>query len=119
VTKRNPTAAAIPDVEKRFLWYSQSSAHATEVGEWDLKSQQLVDAILALLSAGCGVMFGRTRDGGAIAITIFDGDDRARTYADDSIALDDWANGVIAGARQAGIGRFGRKTAPSVELPAD
>lgn len=119
MARRNPTAQAIPDPEKRFLWYFQASAHASEVGEWDLKSQQFTEAILTLLSADCGVMFGRTRDGGAVAITIYDGEARSRTYAADSIEMDDWANGVIAGARQAGIGRFANPTVEKGDLPAD
>lgn len=32
------------------------------------------------LRAGCGILLAPTSDGGAISLTVFDGDDRQRTY---------------------------------------
>jgi|SRR5687768_17234307 len=37
-------------------------------------------AVGMVLKAGCAVIIGTTRDGGALVITILDGDDRHRTY---------------------------------------
>jgi hypothetical protein len=37
-------------------------------------------AVDMLIRAGCAIMLGRTRDGGALVITVLDGDDRHRTY---------------------------------------
>lgn len=45
-------------------------------------------AVDITLKAGCAVMFGHTRDGGAICITILDGDDRHRTYCSSEEELD-------------------------------
>lgn len=42
-----------------------------------------------ILSAGCGVILGRTRDGGAVCITVLDGDTRHRTYCANDEELDD------------------------------
>jgi len=34
-----------------------------------------------VVAAGAAIMFSRTRDGGAIVVSVFDGDDRAKEYA--------------------------------------
>ncbi len=36
--------------------------------------------VVAALRAGLAVMFATTSDGGAVSVTLFDGDDRFRTY---------------------------------------
>ena len=36
--------------------------------------------IQVLLGAGCALIVGQTRDGGAVVLTILDGDNRHRTY---------------------------------------
>jgi|ERR1044072_1819130 hypothetical protein len=46
-------------------------------------------AIDTALRAGCAVMFGWTRDQGALCITILDGQDRHRTYCSNETELDD------------------------------
>lgn len=40
----------------------------------------LLTALDAALARGVGVIIGVTRDGGALSITLLDGDDRHRTY---------------------------------------
>jgi hypothetical protein len=42
----------------------------------------------AVLRAGCALMLGHTRDGGALVITVLDGDDRHRTYCSNDEELD-------------------------------
>lgn len=55
---------------------------------------QLADVPYALsamdkvLSAGCAVLIGHTRDGGALVLTILDGDQRHRTYCSNHDELD-------------------------------
>lgn len=118
---KDPTVRALPDPVKRFQWYTQTNAHASDVGDWDLKSQQFTDAVLTLLAGDLAVMFGRTRDGGAISVTIFDGPERTRVYLDDAIAMDDWADLILAGAKAAGVGRWSKDvgTEAGTRLPAD
>lgn len=41
-----------------------------------------------VIAAGCAIMLGATRDGGAVVITIFDGDTRHKTYCSDDLELD-------------------------------
>lgn len=45
-------------------------------------------ALDRVLSCGCAVMLGHTRDGGALVITILDGPDRHRTYCSSMDELD-------------------------------
>lgn len=40
----------------------------------------LQEALELLVAAGCAIMLGATRDGGAVVFTILDGDERHRTY---------------------------------------
>lgn len=40
----------------------------------------IAEVLDVVIAAGCAIMLGRTRDGGALVLTILDGDDRYRTY---------------------------------------
>lgn len=44
-------------------------------------------ALDLLVKAGCAVMFGRTRDGGAVVFTVLDGEKRHRTYCSNAEEL--------------------------------
>ena len=44
-------------------------------------------ALQVLVEAECAVILGRTRDGGAMVVTILDGEDRHRTYCSTSNEL--------------------------------
>ncbi len=46
-------------------------------------------ALDALLKAGCAIILGQTRDGGALVVTVLDGDDRHRTYCSSEEELDE------------------------------
>jgi hypothetical protein len=41
---------------------------------------ELSKAVQVLLKAGCAILIGQTRDGGAVVLTILDGEQRHRTY---------------------------------------
>jgi len=41
-----------------------------------------------VLAAGCAIMLGRTRDGGALVCTVLDGEERHRSYASSEQELD-------------------------------
>lgn len=49
----------------------------------------VAQAIDRVLTAGCAIMFGHTRDGGALVITILEGENRHRTYCASDQELDD------------------------------
>ena len=42
-----------------------------------------------IISAGCGVILAGTRDGGALVITVLDGDTRHRTYCSNDTELEE------------------------------
>jgi hypothetical protein len=50
-------------------------------------------ALDAVLDAGCAIMLGRTRDGGAVVLTVLDGPLRHRTYA---TSVDELDGAIIA-----------------------
>lgn len=45
-------------------------------------------AIDKVLEQGCAVLVGRTRDNGAVVLTVLDGDQRHRTYCSNSSELE-------------------------------
>lgn len=47
-----------------------------------------------VMDTGCAVMLGHTRDGGALCITVLDGDTRHRTYCSDDGELADAVNSL-------------------------
>lgn len=57
-----------------------------------VESSGLLSALDELLAAGCAVMLGHTRDGGALVLTVLEKDERHRTYC----ATDDELDGAIA-----------------------
>lgn len=75
--------------EEQFDWFKTSASRAQQCDDWDIKTEVFAEAVLGLLSAGRAVMFGSSRDGGAISVTIYDGDNKAREWVADSIEFDD------------------------------
>jgi hypothetical protein len=55
------------------------------------------------------VQFGTTRDGSSLFITVYDGDDKDRTYIADSVDFDDAIDKVLQGVRVHKNGRNGEK----------
>lgn len=52
-------------------------------------------AVDVLTKAGCAIMVGHTRDGGAVVLTILDGEKRHRTYCTDSTELQDAITAIL------------------------
>lgn len=52
-------------------------------------------AIQILVEAGCAVILGRTRDGGALVVTVLDGETRHRTYCSNDVELQDAFTAII------------------------
>lgn len=50
-------------------------------GITDVPPEKWVHAIRMALSAGIGVTFSATSDGGAVSVTVYDGGERLRSYA--------------------------------------
>lgn len=52
-------------------------------------------ALEKVLQAGCAIIIGRTRDNGAVVLTILDGDQRHRTYCSNDLELDQAFTAII------------------------
>lgn len=52
-------------------------------------------ALQVLCVAGCAIILGATRDGGAMVLTILDGDTRHRTYCSTSEEIQDAFDAII------------------------
>lgn len=59
-------------------WQIQKSKQRIDWSEVD--PGRLADLVISVSRAGAAVMFGTTRDGGALVVAVYDGDDRARYY---------------------------------------
>lgn len=55
----------------------------------------IAEVLDVVTSAGCAIMLGRTRDGGALVLTVLDGDDRYRTYCSDNTELQNAINAML------------------------
>lgn len=75
--------------EEQFDWFKTAASHAGSCDQWDIKTATLAEAVLGLLSLGRAVMFGSSRDGGSISVTIYDGENKARSWVADAIEFDD------------------------------
>lgn len=67
---------------------TRSSANFTEV-------PNIGQALQVLVESGCAIIIGQTRDGGAMVLTILDGDDRHRTYASNEVELQEVFDAII------------------------
>lgn len=62
--------------------YGHLSTKATEVKTWwnDADESAIGDCVKKVLDAGDAILFGRTRDGGAVRIILMSGDEKASEY---------------------------------------
>lgn len=58
-------------------------------GITDLEPSVWKDALVTVLTSGCGLLLSPTSDGGALSVTLYYGDDRAKDYAASSEELSD------------------------------
>ncbi len=52
-------------------------------------------AVIAVAAAGAALMVSTTRDGGAVSLTLFDNDEKERTYAHSADEINDLLLGLI------------------------
>jgi hypothetical protein len=71
--------------------------HNARVGGFPMpdKTPLLVGAICAVLRAECAIIIGTTRDGGALSLTVLDGDQRHKTYCSSEAELSEAAKALI------------------------
>lgn len=59
-----------------------SDSPRKDAASWeDADAEELWRTICEVTSAGDALMFGRTRDGGAVTVVVLSGDERVRNYA--------------------------------------
>lgn len=83
---------ALPPAKGNPFGNSGSQHHTpsfTEVGN-------LAHVLDAVCRAGCAIMFGHTRDGGAVVITVLDGDNRYKQYCANADELERSAESIFA-----------------------
>lgn len=65
----------------RYARVAQKKPGAQEASWEDAEQETVWRVVLEVTTKGDAVMFGRTRDGGAVVLTVLSGDDRVRQYA--------------------------------------
>src|SRR4051794_9409962 len=76
-------------VEKQFEWFAHAASQPAQCDSWEIKTELTCDVLFGLLASGVAVMFGSARDGGALSVTIYDGDSKQRVWIDDAIEWED------------------------------
>lgn len=86
--------------EVAYEWFATADSDVAACAEWDPKAQLFVEAVLALLSKGRGVMFSLSFDQTEIRVTVYDGDNKAAVKVRDSMELDDTMGRILERAEQ-------------------
>lgn len=90
--EKNPQASS---GRGRLLSYERSRPGFN----WDMvPNDKIARLVKAVTAAGCGCVLGVTSDGGAVSITILDGDERIREWPANNEAYDNflgWCETVI------------------------
>jgi hypothetical protein len=61
-------------------------------------AQEIQDALVAVLIVGDAVLFGTTRDGGAVVMTLFSGESTDKVFASTVEDLQEAFSGIVAAA---------------------
>lgn len=99
---RKPAAPTAKSEQRRLIYGTAGSVPAPGQNSWDPKSQLFTEAVMCLISDGCGVSFSSAGGGRMIGITIFEGDTKhPRKWIYDDEELDAWAGVIIEAHRAA------------------
>lgn len=74
----SPTNSSAPGVPVKYAGFCGGVTRAMSVGDTD--GDLLRDTIAAVTDSGDGIMFGRTRDGGALSVSVYSNGKRASAY---------------------------------------
>jgi hypothetical protein len=96
--QRSYTAEA---AAKRMDWLQSVDADATQVAEWDIKTELLRDAVLGTLGMGSAIMFGVSLTGSAVSVTVYVGEAKHRKWVSDSVELEDFLSHICGQVKQA------------------
>lgn len=98
--QRRPATKTRSSAENTVDWFKTADADVSSVADWDIKPHLLQEAVLGLLSVGCGITFGKAWDGEQIVITVYEGEAKKRKYVADSMELDDALGMIVQRLRQ-------------------
>lgn len=65
----------------RYDRVARTASHKAAASWEDAEPETLWRTVAEVTAAGDAVVFGRTRDGGAVALTVWSGDERPKWYA--------------------------------------
>lgn len=83
---RKPSGPTLPPPQSRFHFMGDSNGQEFK---WDDTSPEILgEAVLGALKLECALMFSLTSDGGAVRVTIYDGDAKHSKYCKDSADLE-------------------------------
>lgn len=98
--RRNRADDAAEHTRKQRIWNLSANASAETIADWDIKPDFFVEGVLQLLASGTAVMLGTTMNGGAVSVTLYQGDDKQRVYVTDSIEWDDLWIAIVNQAKE-------------------
>jgi len=73
--------------QARFKGVKKDSTNEPKLYFTDVDANELAFAVASVVSAGDAVVLGRSRDGGALCITILAGDDKTRLWSASAFEL--------------------------------
>jgi hypothetical protein len=87
-----PNRTTKTETGKHGLWDTRPNPFGSKAPQANTASYAEIPsfglAVDKILRAGCAVLLGQTRDGGALVLTILDGEERHRTYCSNQSDLD-------------------------------
>ena len=98
---KSKKADVVERTQEIAAWWQTEDATADGIADWDVKTHILGEAILKVISTGTAIRLGKTRDGGAVAITLWAGEAKKSIYLHDSVEFDDWAFDTVGRASRA------------------
>jgi hypothetical protein len=94
IPKSTQTPAKVE--QQRLLWEQTGSFDGNGLEQWDPKTQELVDAILTVLSTGSSVFIRPGSGGRSLGIAIWEGEVRHKPkWIYDAEEMDQWAEGIL------------------------
>lgn len=83
--------------QSRLLWNQTGTIHYPAIAEWDPKPENLLQAVLEIVSSGATLVIRPGSGARSMGLAIWEGDVRhAPTWVYDAEELDNWASGILA-----------------------
>lgn len=83
---RNKAGRPRVQMNSRYTGLGAKEGNST-IDDWDWDSELVGDVVRAVITQGDAIMFGLTGDGGALRVTVLEGDNRIVEYASGTEAI--------------------------------